>query len=50
LQPAEHLWPLTNAVLANRRFATIEELEELCSAFRSDVFSVAHYHQIPSEP
>lgn len=28
LQPAEHLWPLTNAVLANRHFASIEELED----------------------
>jgi transposase len=27
LQPAEHLWPLTNSVLVNRHFATIEELE-----------------------
>jgi transposase len=28
LQPAEHLWPLTNTVLVNRHFATIEELED----------------------
>jgi transposase len=28
LQPAEHLWPLTNAALVNRHFATIDELEE----------------------
>lgn len=28
LQPAEHLWPLTNTVLVNRHFASIEELEE----------------------
>lgn len=28
LQPAEHLWPLTNTVLANRRFATIDDLED----------------------
>jgi transposase len=28
LQPAEHLWPLTNAPLINRHFATIDELEE----------------------
>jgi transposase len=28
LQPAEHLWPLTNTVLINRHFATIEELED----------------------
>lgn len=29
LQPAEHLWPLTNSVLVNRHFATIEELEDV---------------------
>jgi transposase len=28
LQPAEHLWPLTNHILVNRHFATIEELED----------------------
>ncbi|HEV2461045.1 MAG TPA: IS630 family transposase [Ktedonobacterales bacterium] len=28
LQPAEHLWPLTNAVLINRHFASLEELED----------------------
>jgi transposase len=28
LQPAEHLWPLTTTVLANRHFATIDELED----------------------
>jgi transposase len=28
LQPAEHLWPLTNTVLANRHFASIDELED----------------------
>ena len=29
LQPAEHLWPLTNSVLINQHFATIDELEEV---------------------
>jgi transposase len=29
LQPAEHLWPLTNTVLINQHFATIEDLEEV---------------------
>jgi len=29
LQPAEHLWPLTNTVLVNRQFATIEDLEDV---------------------
>ena len=28
LQPAEHLWPLTNSVLVNRHFETLEDLEE----------------------
>jgi len=28
LQPAEPLWPLTNAALINQHFATIEELED----------------------
>ena len=28
LQPAEHLWPLTDTVLINRHFATIDDLED----------------------
>jgi hypothetical protein len=32
LQPAEHMWPLTNTVLANHHFATIEDLEDAQSA------------------
>lgn len=28
LQPAEHLWPLTNEAIANRPFHTLDELEE----------------------
>ena len=28
LQPAEHLWPLTNAALVNRHFVSIDALEE----------------------
>jgi len=32
LQPAEHLWPLTNTVLVNRHFATIDELEDAQAA------------------
>jgi transposase len=32
LQPAEHLWPLTNTILVNRHFAIIEELEEAQAA------------------
>jgi transposase len=32
LPPAEHLWPLTNTVLLNRHFASIEELEDVQAA------------------
>ena len=28
LQPAKHLWPLTNTALINRHFATIDDLED----------------------
>lgn len=28
LQPAEHLWPLTNTALVNRHFADLDELED----------------------
>jgi transposase len=28
LQPAEHLWPLTNTVQVNRHFASVEDLED----------------------
>jgi hypothetical protein len=32
LQPAEHLWRLTNTVLVNRHFASIEDLEDAQAA------------------
>jgi len=32
LQPAEHLRPLTNTVLVNRHFASIDDLEEAQAA------------------
>jgi transposase len=32
LQPAEHLWPLTNTALANKHFATIEDREDAQAA------------------
>jgi transposase len=32
LQPAEHLWPLTNTALYNRHFASIDDLEEAQAA------------------
>ena len=37
LQPAEHLWPLTNTCLINRHFATIEELEDVQFACCADL-------------
>jgi transposase len=37
LQPAEHLWPLTNSVLVNRHFTTIEELEDAQFAHCADL-------------
>jgi transposase len=39
LQPAEHLWPLTNSALVNQHFASIEQLEDAqfarCSALQA---------------
>lgn len=32
VQPAEHLWPLTDTVLANRHFASLDELEDAQAA------------------
>ena len=32
LQPAEHLWPLTNTVLVNRHFDSIQDLEDAQAA------------------
>jgi transposase len=32
LQPAEHLWPLTNSALANRHFASLDALEDAQAA------------------
>jgi hypothetical protein len=32
LQPAEHLWPLTNESIANRHFATLAELDAALAA------------------
>jgi transposase len=37
LQPAEHLWPLTNSVLVNRHFTSIEELEDVQFARCADL-------------
>ena len=51
LQPAEHLWPLTNAALVNQHFASIEELEdaqaERCVALQGRPISSARRRASP---
>ena len=51
LQPAEHLWPLTNSVLTNRHFATINELEEVqkerCAQLQQQTVSGSLDNAIP---
>jgi transposase len=54
LQPAEHLWPLTNTCLINRLFATIEELEDVqfarCAELQrhpEQIRSTSHFHWWP---
>ncbi len=46
LQPCEHLWPLTNEALANRRFETLDELQEVqaqrCVALQDDPDGLRH--------
>lgn len=37
MQPAEHVWPLTNTCLINRHFFSIEELEEVQFARCADL-------------
>ncbi|HEV8191951.1 MAG TPA: IS630 family transposase, partial [Ktedonobacterales bacterium] len=56
LQPAEHLWPLTNAALINQHFATIEELEDAqfvrCAALqqqRDRIRSTTLFHWWPRQ-
>jgi hypothetical protein len=56
LQPAEHLWPLTTAVLVNRHFATIDDLEEVqlacCAALQQQpalIRSTTRFHWWPRQ-
>jgi len=56
LQPAEHLWPLTNAALVNRHFDTIEELEDAqfahCAALQAQpdrIRSTTRFHWWPKQ-
>jgi transposase len=56
LQPAEHLWPLTNTALANTHFASIEDLEDAqfarCAALqqqRECIRSTTLFHWWPKQ-
>jgi transposase len=56
LQPAEHLWPLTNDVLVNRHFASIEDLEDAqlahCAALQRTpdrIRSTTQFHWWPKQ-
>jgi transposase len=57
LQPCERLWPLTNEAVANRRFETLDELQEAqaerCVTLQSDTACVRHttlFHWWPPCP
>jgi transposase len=56
LQPAEHLWPLTNAALLNHHFETIDDLEEAqfarCAALQAHpdlIRSTTRFHWWPKQ-
>jgi transposase len=56
LQPAEHLWPLTNACLVNRYFASLDELEDAqlahCAALQAQparIRSTTAFHWWPKQ-
>jgi transposase len=46
LQPCERIWPLTNEAIANRRFETLDELQEVqaerCVALQNDPDGLRH--------
>ena len=46
LQPCERLWPLSNEAIANRRFETLDELQEAqaerCVALQNDATCIRH--------
>ncbi|GAC1349817.1 MAG: hypothetical protein NVSMB27_26470 [Ktedonobacteraceae bacterium] len=46
LQPCERLWPLSNEAIANRRFETLDELQEVqaerCVALQNDPTGICH--------
>ena len=47
LQPCERLWPLANEAIANRRFETLDELQEAqaerCVALQNDPLCLRHH-------
>jgi transposase len=49
LQPAEHLWPLVNEVVANRPFENLDDLEDVvlerCMKLRADPNTI-HRHTL----
>ena len=51
LQPAEHLWPLTNTVLVNQHFASIDELEDVqaerCVTLQARELAHPLHHTVP---
>ena len=56
LQPAEHLWPLTNEPLANRRFESLDALEtvqaERCLVLQQQpdlIRQHTHFHWWPTD-
>lgn len=56
LQPAERLWPLVNAAVANRTFADLDAMVDVlvtrCRTLRADrhaIASLTHYWWWPSE-
>jgi hypothetical protein len=46
LRPCECLWPLSNEAIANRRFETLDELQEVqaerCVVLQNDPTSICH--------
>ena len=54
LQPAEHLWPLTNEAVANRHFADLAELDavlaERCLALGEQPEAIKAHTRFPWWP
>jgi hypothetical protein len=52
LQPCERLWPLSNEAIANRRFETLDELQEVqaerCLALQNNPTGIRHITLAPA--